>query len=174
MSAIGGKADIRELPSGCLLIARSGHSAIRIRAPGSAFATLGMTHRASRPDKTSMCDISADARGFSRCNVVFTTISLPPSVQTSSTPKGRSLRGSCMKLSSTKSKIIYVIGIVLLWMVAGIGVAWWAFTTFAVFEVQWAVLITAVFLIAVLFTSIVLSRMWRWIWFLSSSKDRED
>ena len=79
-----------------------------------------------------------------------------------------------MKLSSTKSKIIYVIGIVLLWMVAGIGVAWWAFTTFAVFEVQWAVLITAVFLIAVLFTSIVLSRMWRWIWFSSSSKDRED
>ena len=79
-----------------------------------------------------------------------------------------------MKLSSTKSKIIYVIGIVLLWMVAGIGAVWWTFTTFAVFEVQWAVLITAVFLIAVLFTSIVLSRMWRWIWLSSSSKDGED
>ena len=26
MSAIGGKADVRELPSECLLIARSGHS----------------------------------------------------------------------------------------------------------------------------------------------------
>ncbi len=26
MSAIGGKADVRELPSGCLLIARSGHA----------------------------------------------------------------------------------------------------------------------------------------------------
>ena len=32
MSAIGGKADIRELPSGCLLIARSGHSS----APSTA------------------------------------------------------------------------------------------------------------------------------------------
>ncbi len=28
MSAIGGKADVRELPSGCLLIAISGHSAL--------------------------------------------------------------------------------------------------------------------------------------------------
>ncbi len=26
MSALGGKADVRELPSGCLLIAKSGHS----------------------------------------------------------------------------------------------------------------------------------------------------
>ncbi len=28
MSAIGGKADVRELPSGCPLIAKSGHSGI--------------------------------------------------------------------------------------------------------------------------------------------------
>ncbi len=30
MSAIGGKADVRELPAGCPLIARSGHSALQI------------------------------------------------------------------------------------------------------------------------------------------------
>ncbi len=32
MSAFGGKADVRELPSECLLIARSGHSRIPVQA----------------------------------------------------------------------------------------------------------------------------------------------
>ncbi len=33
MSAIGGKADVRELPSGCPLIARSGHSLLSDNRP---------------------------------------------------------------------------------------------------------------------------------------------
>ncbi len=32
MSALGGKADVRELPSGCPLIAKSGHSSIQLPA----------------------------------------------------------------------------------------------------------------------------------------------
>ena len=79
-----------------------------------------------------------------------------------------------MKSSESMSKTVYVIGIVLLWLVAGIGVVWWTFTTFAVFEVQWAVLVTAVFLIVVLFASLVLSRMWRWIWLSSIPREGDD
>ncbi len=84
------------------------------------------------------------------------------------------MSGSYMKSSESMSKTIYVIGIVLLWLVAGIGVVWWTFTTFAVFEVQWAVLVTAVFLIVVLFASLVLSRMWRWIWLSSNIRESDD
>jgi hypothetical protein len=72
------------------------------------------------------------------------------------------------------SKAVYVIGIVLLWLVAGIGVVWWTFTTFAIFEVQWAVLVAAVFFIVVLFVSLVLSRMWRWIWLSSNPRESDD
>ncbi len=72
------------------------------------------------------------------------------------------------------AKFVYVIGIVLLWLVAGLGVVWWSFSMFALFEVQWAVLTTAVFLIAVLFASMVLSRMWRWIWLSSNSRENDD
>ncbi len=79
-----------------------------------------------------------------------------------------------MKSSESMSKTIYVIGIVLLWLVAGIGVVWWTFTTFAVFEVQWAGLVAAVFLIVVLFASLVLSRMWRWIWLSSNIRESDD
>ncbi len=79
-----------------------------------------------------------------------------------------------MKSSESISKTVYVIGIVLLWLVASIGVVWWTFTTFAVFEVQWAVLVSAVFLLAVLFASLVLSRMWRWIWFSSNTRESDD
>ncbi len=79
-----------------------------------------------------------------------------------------------MKSSESMSKTVYVIGIVLLWLVAGIGVVWWTFTTFAVFEVQWAVLVSAVFLLAVLFASLVLSRMWRWIWLSSNTRESDD
>ena len=68
-----------------------------------------------------------------------------------------------MTSSESMSKNIYVIGIVLLWLVAGIGVVWWSFITFAIFEVQWAALASAVFLIAVLFALLALIRMWRWI-----------
>ncbi len=88
--------------------------------------------------------------------------------------KSKSESGPYMKLSESMSKTVYVIGIVLLWLVAGIGVVWWAFTTFAVFEVQWAVLVTAVFLIVVLFASLVLSRMWRWIWLSSNPRESDD
>ena len=84
------------------------------------------------------------------------------------------MSGSYMKSSESMSKTVYVIGIVLLWLVAGIGVVWWTFTTFAVFEVQWAVLVSAVFLLAVLFASLVLSRMWRWIWFSSNTRESDD
>ncbi len=84
------------------------------------------------------------------------------------------MSGSYMKSSESMSKTIYVIGIVLLWLVAGIGVVWWTFTTFAVFEVQWAVLVTAVFLIVVLFASLVLSRMWHWIWLSSNIRESDD
>jgi membrane protein YdbS with pleckstrin-like domain len=79
-----------------------------------------------------------------------------------------------MKSFSTMSKVVYVIGIVLLWLVAGIGVVWWTFTTFAIFEAQWAMLVTAVFLIVVLFTSLVLIRMWRWIWLSSNTREIDD
>jgi len=82
--------------------------------------------------------------------------------------------GSYMKSSESMSKTVYVIGIVLLWLVAGIGVVWWTFTTFAVFEVQWAVLVSAVFLLAVLFASLVLGRMWRWIWLSSIPREGDD
>ena len=78
-----------------------------------------------------------------------------------------------MTSSESMSKNIYVIGIVLLWLVAGIGVVWWTFATFASFEVQWAALMSAVFLIAVLFASLILTRMWRWIW-LSSMRRESD
>ncbi len=79
-----------------------------------------------------------------------------------------------MKPSSTISKFVYVIGIVVLWLVAGTGIVWWTLSTFAVFEVQWALLVTAVFLIAALFASMVLSRMWRWIWLSSNSRENDD
>ena len=79
-----------------------------------------------------------------------------------------------MKSSESMSKTVYVIGIVLLWLVAGTGIVWWTLSTFAVFEVQWALLVTAVFLIAVLFASLVLSRMWRWIWLSSNSRESDD
>ena len=79
-----------------------------------------------------------------------------------------------MKSSRSMSKVVYVIGIVLLWLVAGIGVVWWTFTTFAIFEAQWAMLVTAVFLMVVLFTSLVLSRMWRWIWISSIRRESDD
>ncbi len=84
------------------------------------------------------------------------------------------MSGSYMKSSESMSKTVYVIGIVLLWLVAGIGVVWWTFTTFAVFEVQWAVLVSAVFLLAVLFASLVLGRMWRWIWLSSIPRECDD
>ena len=78
-----------------------------------------------------------------------------------------------MTSSESMSKNIYVIGIVLLWLVAGIGVVWWSFTTFAIFEVQWAALASAVFLIAVLFALLALIRMWRWIWLSSNSGESD-
>ena len=84
------------------------------------------------------------------------------------------MSGSYMKSSESMSRTVYVIGIVLLWLVAGIGVVWWTFTTFAVFEVQWAVLVSAVFLLAVLFASLVLGRMWRWIWLSSIPREGDD
>ena len=79
-----------------------------------------------------------------------------------------------IKSSSTISKFVYIIGIVLLWLVAGTGIVWWTLSTFAVFEFQWALLVTAVFLIAALFASMVLSRMWRWIWLSSNSRENDD
>ena len=78
-----------------------------------------------------------------------------------------------MTSSESMSKNIYVIGIVLLWLVAGIGVVWWTFATFAAFEVQWAALVSAVFLIAVLFASLILTRMWRWIWLSSMPRESD-
>ena len=84
------------------------------------------------------------------------------------------MNGSYMKSFSTMSKVVYVIGIVLLWLVVGIGVVWWIFSTFAVFEIQWAMLVTAVFLIAILFASLVLNRMWRWIWFSSNTRESDN
>ncbi len=79
-----------------------------------------------------------------------------------------------MKPSESMSKNVYVIGIVLLWSAAGIGVVWWTFRAFVIFEVQWAVLVSAVFLLAVLFASLVLSRMWRWIWLSSNTRESDD
>ncbi len=84
------------------------------------------------------------------------------------------MSGSYLKSSESMSKTVYVIGIVLLWLVAGIGVVWWVFTAFTVFEVQWAVLVTGVFLIVVLFALLVLSRMWRWIWLSSNTGESDD
>ncbi len=84
------------------------------------------------------------------------------------------MSGPYLKSSESMSKNIYVIGIVLLWLVAGIGVVWWSFTTFAIFEVQWAALASAVFLIAVLFALLALIRMWRWIWLSSNTRESDD
>jgi hypothetical protein len=72
------------------------------------------------------------------------------------------------------SKSIYIVGIMLLWSAAGIGAVWWTVTTFAVFEVQWAVLVSAVFLLTVLFASFVLTRMWHWIWLSSNAGEGDD
>ncbi len=83
------------------------------------------------------------------------------------------MSGPYMTSSESMSKNIYVIGIVLLWLVAGIGVVWWTFTTFAIFEVQLAALASAVFLIAVLFASLILSRMWRLIWHSSMPRESD-
>ena len=79
-----------------------------------------------------------------------------------------------MKLSSTMAKFVYVIGLVLLWLVAGLGVVWWGLSMWAVFEVQWAALITAVFLIVVLILAIALNRIWRWIWLSSNTRESDD
>jgi len=43
MSAFGGKADVRELPSVCLLIARSGHSSIPHLTPKVQAETASVT-----------------------------------------------------------------------------------------------------------------------------------
>ncbi len=40
MSAFGGKADVRELPSVCPLIARSGHSSVQLKLRNSAASTF--------------------------------------------------------------------------------------------------------------------------------------
>ncbi len=72
------------------------------------------------------------------------------------------------------ANFVYVIGIVLLWLVAGLGVVWWALTMWAVFEVQLAALITAVFLIVVVIVSISLSWMWRWMWLSSNTRESDD
>ncbi len=79
-----------------------------------------------------------------------------------------------MKLSSTVVKLAYVIGIVLIWLVAGVGVVWWALSTWALFEVQLAAPITAVSLIVVLIVSVALSRMWRWMWLSSNTRESDD
>ncbi len=58
MSAIGGKADVRELPSECLLIAKSGHSGVQSRGhrvpwkfgASSSISVLGL-HGLSEPDR---------------------------------------------------------------------------------------------------------------------------
>ena len=72
------------------------------------------------------------------------------------------------------AKFVYVIGLVLLWLVAGLGVVWWGLSMWAVFEVQWAALITAVFLIVVLIVAIALNRIWRWIWLSSNTGESDD
>ena len=91
-----------------------------------------------------------------------------------STPRGRGVGGSSMKLSSTKVKFVYVIGIVLLWLVAGLAAVWWATSMWAVFEVQWAAPLTAGLLIVVLIVSIALNRIWRWIWLSSNTRESDD
>ncbi len=91
-----------------------------------------------------------------------------------SAPRGRGIRGSYMKVSSTMVKFVYVTGNVLLWLVAGIGVVWWTFSMFAFFEVQWAVLTAVVFLMVVVIVSIVLSRIWRWMWLSSNTRESDD
>ena len=72
------------------------------------------------------------------------------------------------------AKFACVIGIMLIWLVAGVGVVWWSFSMFALFEVQWAALPTAVFLMVVVILSIVLSRVWRWIWLSSNTGESDD
>ncbi len=49
MSAFGGKADVRELPSGCLLIARSGHPENPHSAGAFLFGELRMHFRQVLP-----------------------------------------------------------------------------------------------------------------------------
>ena len=79
-----------------------------------------------------------------------------------------------MTLPSTAARFVYVIGIVLIWLLAGLAVVWWALSMWDLFEVHWAALLTAAFLIVALITSIVLSRIWRWIWLSSNTRESDD
>ena len=79
-----------------------------------------------------------------------------------------------MKLSSTIAKFVYVIGIVLIWLLAGLAVVWWALSVWDLFAVHWAALLTAGFFLVGLSVAIALNWMWRWIWFPSNTRERDD
>ena len=59
-------------------------------------------------------------------------------------------------------KFVYIMGLVLLWLVTGSGLIWWAHTAFRVYEIEWAVLACVVISIPALFTAFGFHRAWRW------------
>ena len=61
-------------------------------------------------------------------------------------------------------KFIYVVGLALLWLVTGMGLAWWIRTALEIYELQWAALACVVISIPVLLVTYVFQRAWQWCW----------
>ena len=66
-------------------------------------------------------------------------------------------------------KLVYYIGSALLWLLTASGITWWVLTAIQVYEIEWAVLACAVFLIPVLFAAYVSQRIWNWLWVSSNT-----
>ncbi len=67
-------------------------------------------------------------------------------------------------------KLVYYIGSALLWLLTVSAITWWVLTAIQVYEIQWAVLACAVFLIPVLFAAYVSQRIWKWLWVSSNTR----
>ena len=67
-------------------------------------------------------------------------------------------------------KLVYLIGSGLLWFLTASGAVWWVTTAFQIYDIQWALLACAVFLIPVLFAAYVLQRIWTWLWITANTR----
>ncbi len=71
-------------------------------------------------------------------------------------------------------KFVYVVGLALLWLVTGIGLAWWIRTALEIYEIEWAVLACVVISIPVLFAAYVSHRVWHWCWVWTKTRKAMD
>ena len=67
-------------------------------------------------------------------------------------------------------KLVYYIGLALLWLLTASGITWWVRTVIQVYEGPWALIAITGVLIPVLLAAYMSQRVWNWLWVSSNTR----